>query len=105
PELATLFKTIVRMGREARVRLVMLSTVDRVGALGFTGQGDLMNGLARINLGEFATDQIPELADQHEAKWYWAAFEERSKWVAFDNTRTQEYVNKLALAKSKVWRK
>ncbi len=102
PELAALYKKVVRKGREAFVRLILISTTDRVGPLGFEGQGDLMNSLADVRLGQFAVDVRADSVELGENKYEWAVYAQGG-WKPFDNSRTLELTEKLNLKPSKAW--
>jgi hypothetical protein len=103
PALAALYQKVVRKGREAFVRLILISTTDRVGPLGFEGQGDLMNSLADVRLGTFASDVREDIVDQGENKYEWAVYSQGG-WKAFNNSRTLELAERLNLKPSKVWK-
>jgi hypothetical protein len=102
-ELSDLFRQIISIGREAHVRLILLSTTDRVGPLGFNGEGDALDSMAEVRLGEFAARVQPDVVLTENKPWLSAAVYLNGAWVRFDNTRTAELLGKLELAKEKAW--
>lgn len=105
PELAELYKKIISIGREVNVRLILLSTTDRVGPLGFAGEGDAMDSLGEIRLGLFAVNvkrELAQLADEG-TKYLRAVFYRGGRWVPFDNAGTAGRLDALRLGADRVW--
>jgi hypothetical protein len=63
-DLSQLFVKAGRIGRELRVKLVVCNQSQRVADLGVEGKGDLRDNYGHILLGEFATQEMPDLAGQ-----------------------------------------
>jgi hypothetical protein len=63
-DLSQLFVKAGRIGRELNVKLVVCNQSQRVADLGVEGKGDLRDNFGHVLLGEFATQECPELAGQ-----------------------------------------
>lgn len=105
-ELAEQYRKIVSIGREVGIRLILISTTDRAGKLGFSGEADSMDSLAWVRLGNFARDVLgEEEADRlGTRRFHWAAIG-LGAWTPFENGRTLELVKKLNLVQNKAWQK
>lgn len=105
PELAELYKKIISIGREVNVRLILLSTTDRVGPLGFAGEGDAMDSLGEVRLGLFAVNVKRELATTADegTKYLRAVFYRGGRWAVFDNSETAARLKSLRLGADRVW--
>lgn len=105
-ELAEQYRKIVSIGREVGIRLILLSTTDRAGKLGFSGEADSMDSLAWVRLGNFARDVLgEEEADRlGDRRFHWAAIG-LGVWTPFENGRTLTLVEKLSLGRNKAWQK
>ncbi|KPV51634.1 hypothetical protein SE17_20100 [Kouleothrix aurantiaca] len=102
PELADLYKKVISIGREVGVRLIILSTNDRVKSLGLDGEGDMRDSLRRIHLGKFARDVYPEVARLGKENHLHAVVELEG-WTPFDNSKTLELLQRVSLPASKAW--
>jgi hypothetical protein len=100
PEIAALYRRIVTIGAEARVRLILLSTTDRARKLGFEGEADSLEGFVTIRLGSFARRVLPTCGGTSENPKHWAAVN-LGEWIAVDTRRTKELLDKAA--PSMVW--
>lgn len=103
-ELATLYKKIVSIGREVGIRLVLISTSDRAGVLGFSGEADSMDSFAWVQLGEFALRQRAELKERGKERYYWAVADMFGQWMPFENEKAFKLLETLNLRPSKAWK-
>jgi len=102
PEIGELYKAILSKGAEARVRLVLTSTTDRAGALGFKGTADNIEGFVPIRLGNFAKKVLPDVVSLSDNPKHWAVVN-LSEWQAFDNSKTPQYLKIIGQRPGKVW--
>ena len=102
-ELATLYKKIVSIGREVGIRLVLISTSDRAGVLGFSGEADSMDSFAWVQLGEFALRQRAELKERGKERYYWAVADMFGQWMPFENEKAFKLLGTLNLGRNKAW--
>ena len=79
-----LVSTLLCEAREAKIRVIALSQSERVEPLGLAGQGDVVDCLLRVRLGDFALKQAQKLANKrliHPHAYDWLSKQKRPAMV------------------------
>lgn len=95
PNVRKLFLSLLRMGRELRMRLIALSTGRGVEDLGLKGRGDARHNLVTVRLGSAAAELRPDIAHLPRP----ALVEVRARAVPLDLSEVNPAITPLPVAR------